>query len=308
MAGFPRRPVRAFFTKVKGYVTRKPPVRAIRTLFFASSQRSAQRVRYRTRAFFLKIRRAAAVVAAQFPWRIRVLRPSRRRPIQTRAFFLNVKGYVTRRPPIRAVRTVLFATQARAQRRIMVRSYLRDVVRTWGQVVARFPQRIKVLGRLSRRPIRTRAFFVRARRAAAVLVRFPWKIRVARIRLVRRPVRLTTRFTRAFGYVTKKPPVRRIRVVMFASQARMRRERVHGWAGLGMVVRTWTVSGWIYGQVVRLVGMLFRGPSLADTTMAGSTLNSVAVKGAVLSGISVSGPSLSSPVVSGPKLEGLKVA
>lgn len=115
---------------------------------------------------------------------------SRRRRQPTRPTTrIRVFGYATRRPPVRAIRTLLFASKARALLlRIRGTAHLSKAVRTFGVAVApRFPRRI-------------RALFVR-----------------------RRTPRVAVHFTRTFGHVTRRPPIRAIRAVLFASQATRRR-------------------------------------------------------------------------------------
>lgn len=191
----------ARLTERFGYITRKPPIRAIRTLFFASQR--AQRLRIQGRARFTEVVRTfGAVVVAVFPERIRTLFVRRRTP-RVIVHLGRVFGRITRRPPIRAIRALLFASHA-TRRRLA---------------------------------LRTRAILRRPARAIAFVLAFPDRIRAVLARRRQPQIRLRARFTRVFGYRTRRPPIYRIR----ATFAR-RRLPVHFLARFLRPVRTWVFS------------------------------------------------------------------
>jgi hypothetical protein len=187
----------------------------------------------------------------------------------------RVFGYLTRKAPIRAVRTLLFASKARALR-VQIRGKARftEVVRTFSAVVAVvFPRRIRAVQAKRRLVLRTMAFLRKPTRAAALIAStFPRKIRALLARKRLPQIRLRARFTRVFGYRTRKPRIYRIRTLIVR-----RRLPVHFMARFLRPVRTWiaSVTHFPPGEAILvaaeervfLVGVEIRRFLVAATTM-----------------------------------------
>lgn len=250
MAWFtPRRRQATFLGKKVGrYATLKPPVRKPRVVLQAAIRQQLQR----TRARLGKVVRGAVVAAARFPKRIRVIKASKLAQIRTKSKLSK---------PLRAVRKPrrIRVTLAKKALQPQVRSRLGKVIRGAVVAAARFPKRIRValakrlasprvkakfieafghatrrppirkplvLLQTARKPPKTLALLRKVVRGAAAVAAgiFPEKPRVVLARRLA-TARVKARLTEVFGHTTRRPPVRRPRVLLQAVSERASRAK-----------------------------------------------------------------------------------
>jgi hypothetical protein len=228
----PRLRTRAFFlSKVFGRPTTKPLVRKPLVLSQAMKRIGLQ-TRLRIRSFFIRaVRSTVVVVITTLPKSLR--RTSLaifKRPSRVQVHLGKVFGRSTIRPPVRKP-LVLSQAKPRAGLQVRLRTHI-QFLRVFGHAAVQTlvkPHAPRVVlqvvsAAILRSRLHTHAFFIHVIRSTAKFKH----IKIVSLAFYRRPPRVQTHLGKVFGHPTARPPIRPIRIVMFAAQARARMRFVHG--------------------------------------------------------------------------------
>jgi len=214
VAGTTRRRTHLFFTKVKGYVTRKPPIRKL-VVKSQAVLRSKLYPRFKTTSKFIKVF-GAATITVVYPKKIIVVLQAIERKllnarIKTKTVFTYVYGTVTRKPAIEPIKVVSQAIERGIlSKRIKTKSFFTKAVGGIVVPVAVFPEVVKILGQAVNRSI--------------LSIRFKTQVRL----------------TKVFGSVTRNPPIRKLDVKLQAVNR----------SAISRKIKTRTVLGKAFGGLV----------------------------------------------------------